>query len=110
MLGRNWEVVVDQVPTCCKSGSFLMIADPLWSCVMLLCGPLRYLVIPFVFMRGCTRLQPFTMQESVWARSTSNGVIVYCYFFYMFWLISKNFLFAILSFFIYADFIRYGLK
>jgi len=31
-------------------------------------------------------------------------------FFYMFWLISKNFLFAILSFFIYADFIRYGLK
>ena len=38
---------------CCKSGSFLMIADPLWSCVMLLCGPLcvlcgrlRYLVIP----------------------------------------------------------------
>ena len=23
-----------------------MIADPLWSCVMLLCGPLRYLVIP----------------------------------------------------------------
>ena len=38
---------------CCKSGSSLMIADPLWSCVMLLCdplwllcGPLRYLVIP----------------------------------------------------------------
>ena len=27
---------------CCKSGSFLMIADPLWSCVMLLCGPLWY--------------------------------------------------------------------
>ena len=25
---------------CCKSGSSLMIADPLWSCVMLLCGPL----------------------------------------------------------------------
>jgi len=25
---------------CCKSGSFLMIADPLWSCVMLLCGRL----------------------------------------------------------------------
>jgi len=25
---------------CCKSGSFLMIADPLWSCVKLLCGPL----------------------------------------------------------------------
>ena len=23
-----------------------MIADSLWSCVMLLCGPLRYLVIP----------------------------------------------------------------
>jgi len=31
---------------CCKSGTFLMIADPLWSCVMLLCGPLRYLVRP----------------------------------------------------------------
>ena len=25
-----------------------MIADPLWSCVMLLCGPLRYLVIPAI--------------------------------------------------------------
>jgi len=25
-----------------------MIADPLWSCVMLLCGPLRYLVILLV--------------------------------------------------------------
>jgi len=25
-----------------------MIANPLWSCVMLLCGPLRYLVIPLV--------------------------------------------------------------
>jgi len=24
----------------CKCGSFLMIADPLWSCVMLLCSPL----------------------------------------------------------------------
>ena len=31
---------------CCKSGSSLKIADPLWSCVMLLCGPLRSLVIP----------------------------------------------------------------
>ena len=28
-----------------KSGGFLMIADPLWSRVMLLCGPLLYLVI-----------------------------------------------------------------
>ena len=40
---------------CCKSSSFLIIADPLWSCVMLicgplwvLCGPLRYLAIPRV--------------------------------------------------------------
>jgi len=24
----------------CKSGSFLMIADPQWFCIMLLCGPL----------------------------------------------------------------------
>jgi len=23
-----------------------MNADPMWSCVMLVCGPLRYLVIP----------------------------------------------------------------
>jgi len=30
---------------CCKSGGFLTIDDPLWSCAMLLCGPLRYLVI-----------------------------------------------------------------
>ena len=52
---------------CCKSGSSLMIADPLWSCVMLLCGllwvfcgsfvvlcgPLRYLVIPAICVNLC---------------------------------------------------------
>ena len=27
------------------SGSFLMIADPLWSCVMLFCGPLQSFVL-----------------------------------------------------------------
>jgi len=44
-----------------------MIADPLWSCVMLLCGPLwvlcgplRYLVIPVI----CTNfLAQFSLHE-----------------------------------------------
>jgi len=35
---------------CCKSGSSLMIADPLWSCVMLLCGPLWVLCRSFVVL------------------------------------------------------------
>jgi len=47
------------------------------------------------------------MQESVWAWSTSCGVIVYCYF-YMFRLISKeNLLFAVMFLFNHVDFIRY---
>jgi len=30
----------------------------------------------FIFLRGCTRLQPITMQESIWAWSTSCGIII----------------------------------
>jgi len=43
----------------------------------------------FIFLRGCMRLQPITMPESVWAWSTSCGIIVYCYF-YVFRLINKG--------------------
>ena len=39
----------------------------------------------FIFLRGCTRSQPITMQESMWAWSTGCDVIVYCYF-HVFWL------------------------
>ena len=62
----------------------------------------------FIFLRGCTRLQPVTMQESVCAWSTSCGVIVYCYF-YVFRLISKT-IYCLLLYFLfnYANFIRYG--
>jgi len=54
-------------------------------------------------------LQPITMQESVWAWSTSCGFIVHCYF-YVFRLINKgNLLFADLFFlFNCVDFVRYG--
>ena len=37
---------------CCKSGSSLMIADPLWSCRMLLCGPLWVFCGSFVVLCG----------------------------------------------------------
>ena len=43
----------------------------------------------FIFPRRCTRLQPITMQESVWAWSTSCGFIVHCYF-YVFRFINKG--------------------
>jgi len=52
----------------------------------------------FIFLRGCTRLQPITAQDSVWAWSTSCGVIV-CGYFYVFRLINKgSLLFADLFF------------
>ena len=48
------------------------------------------------------------MQESVWAWSTSRGVIVYSYF-HVFWLINKgNLLFAVIFSFNYVDFVHYG--
>ena len=69
---------------------------------------LRTEINMFIFMRGCTRLQPITAQESVWAWSTSGGVIAYCYF-YAFRLINKgNLLFADLFLFSCVDFVRYG--
>jgi len=44
-------------------------------------------------------LQPITMQESVWAWSTSRGVIVYCYF-HVFRLINRdNLLYAVIFLF-----------
>jgi len=46
------------------------------------------------------------MQESVWAWSTSCGVIVFCYF-YVFRLIIRN-NFAVIFLFNYVDFVRYG--
>jgi len=49
-----------------------------------------------------------TMQESVWAWSTSYGVIVYCYF-HVFRVTNKgNLLFAVIFLFNYIGFIRYG--
>ena len=64
-------------------------------------------ICTFIFLRRFTRLQPITMQESVWASSTSCGVIVYCY--HVFLLINKgNLLFAVILLFNYVDFIRYG--
>jgi len=60
----------------------------------------------FIFLRGCTRLQPIAMQESAWAWSTSCGVIVYCYF-HVFRLINKdNLFFAVIFLFNYVHFIR----
>jgi len=54
-------------------------------------------------LRSCTRLQPITMHESVWAWSTSCGVFVYCYF-YAFLLISKgDLLFSVMSLFDYTS-------
>jgi len=53
----------------------------------------------FIFQRGCTMLQPISMEESVWAWSTGCGVIVYCYF-HVFRLTNKgNYsLFAVIFF------------
>ena len=60
----------------------------------------------FIFLQGCTRLQPITMHESVWAWSTRCGVTVYCYF-YVFRLIDKGkLLFAVIFLFDYANFMR----
>jgi len=57
-----------------------------------------------------TRLQPITTQESVWAWSTSCGVIVYCYF-HVFQLNNKgNLLSAVVFLFNDVDFIRYGTR
>jgi len=72
----------------------------------------------FIYLPGCTMLQPITMQESVWAWSTSCGVIVYCRthyrassvycYFHVFRLINKgSLLFAGLLLFNYVNFIRY---
>jgi len=60
-------------------------------------------------LRSCTRLQPITMHESVWAWSTSCGVFVYCYF-YVFLFISKGDLLFSGHVFIwlYVDAVRYG--
>ena len=72
--------------------------------------PLQPEMNMFIFLRGCTRLQPNTMQESVWAWSTSCGVIVYCCF-RVFRLINKgNLLSAVVVLFNYFDFIRYGTR
>ena len=57
---------------CCKSGSSLMIADPLWSCVMLLCGPLWVLCGPLrsfaVFSHTPVQTEghTFPLQYSLW--------------------------------------------
>ena len=68
---------------------------------------LRPEISMFTFLRGCTRLQPITAQDSVWAWSTNCGVTVYCYF-YVFRLINKsNWLFAVIFLFNYVDFMRY---
>jgi len=48
-----------------------MIADPLWSCVMLLCGPLRYLVIP----RGLAYLE--NISDSCHVLYSGSTFIVY---------------------------------
>jgi len=45
-----------------------MIADPLWSCVMLLCGPLRYLVIPLI--------SKYFHEQTVPVTFTSDGKVM----------------------------------
>ena len=49
ILERNWVVVVDHGLTVRWRKTR---RDPLWSCVMLLCGPLQYLVI-LIFTARC---------------------------------------------------------
>ena len=64
----------------------------------------------FIFLRGCTRLQPITTQESMWAWSTKCGVTVYCYF-YVFRLINKSsWLYAVIFLFNSVDFMRYPFR
>jgi len=51
----------------------------------------------FISLQGCTRVHPITVQLSVWAWSTSCGIIVYCYF-HVFRLLIKV-IYCLLSYF-----------
>ena len=60
-----------------------MIADPLWSCVMLLCGPLRYLVIPSVLRRMAVNNLPRVVMQlhpADYAVYQSAYFSIYCAF------------------------------